>query len=166
MQLEKATLRIFRQLEEALSHISSEDYSRPLEIFHGATIGQHVRHSLEMFVCLNAGYESGEVNYENRKRDKNLEEIKTEALQALFLLEGELDKPDKQLKLLYGTAEDEEFEACATGYYRELVYCIEHAVHHMAIIKIGLKVISPELRLPEEFGVAASTLKHRKTCVQ
>ena len=44
---------------------------------------------------------------------------------------------------------------------RELIYNIEHAIHHMAMIKIGLKVLAPELHLPENFGVAPSTIRYR-----
>ncbi len=160
MQLEKATLHIFKQLENVISAIGQDEYKQPLEILHGATIGQHVRHSLEMFICLNAGYELHEVNYDNRKRDKALEENKHEALKALNALGSALNKPDKQLFVCRENWLDgDKPESYASSYYRELVYCLEHAVHHMAIIKIGLKVVVPALQLPEGFGVAASTLK-------
>ena len=163
MQLEKATLHIFKQLEDVLSGISPVQYKRPLEILHNATIGQHVRHSLEMFICLHAGYELQEVNYDNRKRDKALEENKDEAFDTLITLSNQINKPDKPLFVCQQNWEDDDKpESYHSSYYRELVYCLEHAVHHMAIIKIGLKIAAPALELPEGFGVAASTLKYKK----
>ena len=42
----------------------------------------------------------------------------------------------------------------------ELVYNIEHAVHHMAIIRIAVQHEFPDLALDDEFGYATSTLKY------
>jgi hypothetical protein len=47
--------------------------------------------------------------------------------------------------------------------YRELLFNIEHAIHHMAILKIGTKIVLPEWDLPQQFGVAPSTIRHQKT---
>ncbi|MBS1575551.1 MAG: hypothetical protein JST09_09640 [Bacteroidetes bacterium] len=57
MTIQESVEIIFQQLEDSLS---------------GAAIVGHVRHVLEMFVCLQQGYETGMVNYEKRKRDKLL----------------------------------------------------------------------------------------------
>jgi hypothetical protein len=48
-----------------------------------------------------------------------------------------------------------------TNYFRELTYNIEHAVHHMAIMKIGIREIAPRVTISSDFGVAASTLRYR-----
>ena len=44
---------------------------------------------------------------------------------------------------------------------RELAYNIEHAIHHMAILKIGVRTIAPGTDIPDGFGIAVSTLRHR-----
>ena len=53
-------------------------------------------------------------------------------------------------------------ESISSTVAREVNYNIEHCIHHMALIKIGLKIIKPSLALSPSFGVAASTLQHRK----
>ena len=50
-----------------------------------------------------------------------------------------------------------------TNYFRELIYNIEHAVHHMAIIKIGIRDVAPYVSLPSDFGIAISTIRHQES---
>jgi len=52
-----------------------------------------------------------------------------------------------------------------SNYYREIAYNLEHTIHHMALIRIGISEVSSVL-LSEDFGVASSTLKHRRQCVR
>ncbi len=51
----------------------------------------------------------------------------------------------------------------ASNFYRELIYNIEHAVHHMAIMKIGVLEVAPYVSMPLDFGVAVSTIRHKKS---
>ena len=50
----------------------------------------------------------------------------------------------------------------STNYFRELVYNLEHTVHHMALIRVGINEVSA-VKVPEEFGVASSTIKYKRT---
>lgn len=49
-----------------------------------------------------------------------------------------------------------------TNLYRELIYNLEHAVHHMAIMKIAMPEIAPYIVLPPDFGIALSTIQYHK----
>ena len=44
---------------------------------------------------------------------------------------------------------------------RELAYCVGHAIHHYAIIQLISSHLGVEV--PEEFGIAPSTLKSRSS---
>jgi hypothetical protein len=67
------------------------------------------------------------------------------------------------LKLEVGyDIEREEFVTIDTTFFRELAYNIEHAVHHMAIVKIGVREVAPYITLDKDFGVAASTIRHKE----
>lgn len=154
----------FTLIEEMLEQLSSVQYIYPLPTLSGATIGQHVRHIIELFQCMNAGYENGIINYDNRIRNRELEENKLLAGQALVAIKTGLFK--RNIGLLLETdllCEDETNLQIPTNYYRELLYNLEHTIHHMALIKAGLKEFD-FMQLPEEFGVAPSTINHRKTC--
>ena len=48
-----------------------------------------------------------------------------------------------------------------SSFYRELSYNIEHAIHHMALLKVAVKQTLTYISLPENFGVASSTIRYR-----
>jgi hypothetical protein len=56
---------------------------------------------------------------------------------------------------------NDELISTATNFYREIMYNIEHAVHHQALIRIGIHALQPEISLPRAFGVADSTIQYR-----
>src|SRR6476660_9722951 len=135
MQLQKAIGNVFVQLSESIQQLSDEQYKQPSNILFNATIGQHVRHVIELFICLNEGYETGVVNYEKRRRDIRIETDKRLAVALLQELFAGLDRPDKDL-LLHSNYDEltAELISIQTNYYREIIYNLEHTVHHMALI--------------------------------
>lgn len=166
MQLQLAVNNIFVQLAETINRLSPSQYNRQCSNLGNNTIGQHVRHIIELFQCLESGYTDNSVNYEKRKRDAVIETDKELALLLLKDIYSKLDKPDKELTLQ--ACYDEHSEqpvSITTNYFREVAYNLEHTIHHMALIRVGIKEIS-DIILPEEFGVATSTIKHRKQCAQ
>jgi hypothetical protein len=42
---------------------------------------------------------------------------------------------------------------------REMVFVYDHAIHHLAIIRIGLQVHFPEVDVDVHLGVSPSTIK-------
>jgi hypothetical protein len=53
----------------------------------------------------------------------------------------------------------------STNYYREVIYNLEHTIHHMALIRVGINELG-NIDLPKDFGVAPSTIKYKQLCVQ
>ena len=166
MQLQQAVKNVFFQLSESLQGLSEKDYSRPSVNLNNSTIGQHVRHIIEMFQCLETGYQSGIINYEQRKRDPVIETNKSVAIALLTTIENAIDRPDKSITLegVYDETLSESVRV-ATNYSREVIYNLEHTVHHMALIRVGLMEFSFN-DLPDSFGVAAATTKYKKACAQ
>lgn len=167
MQLQLAVHSVFGQLEASLCQLTPREYAHPCHTLSGNTIGQHVRHIIELFQALENGYAQGIVNYEKRKRDKFLENDRDLACSWLQRIKAELDRPDKSLLL----------EACyddpagipvtmSTNYHREIAYNLEHTIHHMALIRIGITEINSSLVLPEDYGIASATMKYRRQCAQ
>lgn len=166
MDLTLTVKESFYQLEQCLKGLSNQDYTMAIPVLSESSIGSHIRHILELYIELEKGYWSGVIQYEARKRDKVLETNCQLALLQIDHIVSNLNKQDKDLTLLatYGQ-ETENPLTIKTNYYRELAYNLEHMVHHMALIRIGLSQISNVI-LPASFGVAASTILYRKSCVQ
>lgn len=166
MLLKKPIEEVFIQLSGLLDEISDAEYTQPSRILFKATIGQHVRHIIELFQCLESGYESGTVNYEKRKRDYRIESDREFAAALLRRIFRNMSRPNKSMTL---EAEDYnetvEIVSIPSNYYREIAYNLEHTIHHMALIRVGVNELT-DIQLPEEFGVAYSTLKYRQACAQ
>lgn len=165
MKLEKTIQNVLTQLSDSLLQLTNAEYSQPVKILSSATIGQHVRHVVELFICLYNGYETGTVNYEKRKRDKRIEIDKDFAIELMQMITNNLAKDNRNLKLEAGYDDHFVPVAVPTNYYREIIYNLEHTVHHMALIRVGITEVST-ITLPEGFGVASSTIKYRKECAQ
>ncbi|HMC86252.1 MAG TPA: hypothetical protein VKI61_12040 [Chitinophagaceae bacterium] len=164
MRLQQAIQNVFVQLTASLDLLTNDQYIYAGKTLSNATIGQHVRHIIEMFTCLEEGYVRGVINYENRKRDARIETEKDFANALLKKIYEALDRENKPLIL--EAAYDENSTGLLqfdTNYYREVAYNLEHTIHHMALIKVGIREVS-DISIPENFGVASSTIKFRSAC--
>ncbi len=166
MELFSAINKSVEQLNEVLDHISEQQYISTSENLSGATIGQHMRHIIELYQCLMSGYDAGVVCYDHRKRDSTIETNKELARQLLAEILSSVNRENKELKLesWHGDT-DPSMVSLHTNYYRELMYNLEHSVHHMALIRVGLKELSTE-PVSENFGVASSTIRYKQQCAQ
>ncbi len=166
MQFRKVIENVFFQLTDSLEQLTPGEYSQRSNVLFNATVGQHVRHILELYICLYNGYETGTVNYEKRKRDIRIETDKDFAIELMQMICNNIEKTDKDL-LLESNYDEQSTEEIVvpTNYYRELLYNLEHTVHHMALIRVGINEVSTII-IPESFGVATSTIKYRKSCAQ
>lgn len=143
-----------------LDQLDAATYQQGVPLLSGATIGQHSRHFIEFFQCLLAQAPLGYINYDLRLRDLNIEQDPAFASEVICDMKDALAKLDSSVELRFETSGGG--EVVPTNIARELIYNIEHTTHHLAIIKIGLKLVAPEMSLPESFGVAPSTLAYRK----
>ena len=150
-----------------LERIGDETYARPLEGDFSASLGAHYRHVLDHFLCLVEGIRSGQVNYDQRRRNPQLENsvtcarLATESLIDEFRgLSSEILQRDCAVTYSVGYGETEA-EPVRSNLAREVMFCVGHAIHHYAILRILCAGIG--VKLPYEFGVAPSTLKHLET---
>ena len=148
---------------ELLRQLTNDEFTQKNPELSNATVGEHMRHIIELFGCLLENYDYGLINYDDRKRDLLLQTDKNEAIAIIEKHLFELDKPNKPLSLTHNCFSP--IELLQTNYFRELIYNLEHSIHHQALIKVALHSL-PHIKIPSSFGVAPSTLEYRKQCAQ
>lgn len=158
------------QIMDLLQRLSPENYTREPEILSGATIGQHIRHIVEFYLLLVSGSFTGAISYDKRVRDIRLEANPEFAIATIHnILSGILtlnvDSP-VFIEADYTTGGASK-NRIASSVGRELAYCVEHSIHHQALIKVGLIALGLKELTDDHFGVAYSTIRFRENkCAQ
>lgn len=161
---------VLADLRLYLSVIDPELYSSGIDLLSGSTIGQHTRHIIEFYQCLleqSSAHSATTINYSERRRDYLIETVPGHALNCIDDICTKIKNLNPSQFCILDNEEHGSTDVVTTTIGRELTYNIEHTIHHLAIVKIALKVVIPSLQLPEHFGVAPSTIRHRhEACAQ
>lgn len=159
----KSIHRSLDELTDLLNQLSETEFSNSCRALSDASIGEHTRHILEMFQCLEKSYETGILNYDNRERDKRIQTDTEFAIKTILEVKKGLNSENKIIYL--EQIIDGLNIRIQSNYYRELLYNLEHCIHHQALIKVAVLQCENVL-INENFGVARSTIEYRKQCVQ
>ena len=149
------------EMIDLLNQLSNEAYENPCDELSSASIGEHTRHIIEMFQCLENQYESGVVNYDNRARNKQIQVDTDFAISQIISIKNNLEKENKKIELQQII--DGEEIIIESNYNRELLYNLEHCIHHQALIKVAI-LLTDDLQVDANFGVARSTIEYRNQC--
>lgn len=163
MHAKSAILHVINQIDHLLVQIEPTDYRRPLAEFDGNTLGQHFRHILEFFQCLEQGVPGGQVDYAARQRNLLYEESPSVTAAAFEHFVQVMDNVQEDhpfaVKAEFGGVDRPVYQSTLG---RELLFVYDHAIHHLAIIKIGLNCQFPEIHTDKDLGVSPSTIKSRQ----
>lgn len=158
-----SSIQTIEQFKHILLELPQEIYAQSCTVLSNSSIGQHTRHIIELYLCLIDGYTLADVSYDRRERNRRIEVEKTYAIGLLERIQTELEKPNKPIKVTYELGGVE--TVLDSNYFREVMYNLEHTIHHHALIKVGIQHFT-EMELPDSFGVAPSTMQFRQTCAQ
>ena len=162
-----AAVELLTQGEDLLRSLSAENYTRRVPAVFNAAIGGHYRHCLDHFTSLLLALDADEVDYDHRKRDPRVETQPEFALAFTTEMRSALEQLPPETLCIEVKARCEVSYAHGNSpvtrstLARELVYCIAHAIHHYALISVMARLM--EVKLPEHFGVAPSTMRHNAT---
>jgi len=166
MSLKSASTDGLMQLADVVGQLSDADYARSLPILSGNTIGRHVRHIVEFYELLVNSRPTSYLNYDRRQRDLRLETDTDETLRRISRVDGAIQRLDlsesRSLEANVSVAGGQPV-VIPSSVARELLYNIEHSVHHFALIQIAVQHNFPQVGLPPNFGVASSTVQHQAT---
>jgi hypothetical protein len=166
MSIVHTAISSLNQLNQLISLLNEQEYKTPLKSLSYRTIGKHLRHIIEFYEILIDSHSTLKLSYDHRQHDVVIEEDMILASHKINSLVEKLSliKNDKVIELIVNYEEyGGEIYTINSTIFRELSYNIDHATHHLAIIKIGIKEDLSHIILPENFGVAAATIKFEKT---
>ena len=164
--LVEQNLYFLRQGADLLRHLSDEAYG-PSESrgVPRSGVGPQFRHCLDFYGCLLRDLDSGQVDYDRRLRQNEVEADRDAALtelegiiDGLASISGErIDAPlEVRSDLAPGEEPDSAWNASTVG--RELRFLASHTVHHYALIALLLR--QRGIEPGEGFGVAPATAAH------
>jgi len=159
-------VNLLKQLEALALQLTHNQFASALPAILGGTVGQHMRHVLEFFEMLLEGTGNGLVAYDDRPHNALLEEDKNTACKQTRAMAGRIQRLTKDAPLkvrINFEAEEGSGLLLQSSVARELAYTIEHAIHHMAMIKMAVNQHFPHIELPHDFGMAGATLRYRKS---
>lgn len=131
---------------------------------HQSSIGAHTRHVIDRINCLLNGFESGEVDYDKRARDTQLEEDPKLCCALFDQLSSQLTAifcdPQKKLQVLETISEDGYKINVSSTLEREMLDIVSHLLHHLASIKFILE--RNNISVADSIGKNPSTIIHEK----
>jgi len=154
--------RLLDQITDSLAQIDNTDYTTPIEAFDGATLGQHTRHVVEHFQCLIKSQSSRHINYDNRERSLPLESDIEECISAMSEISKNIRSNDFEIEIMQDFLKSaSNVGTIRSSYLREVLYNMDHLVHHQALMKIGFLQLKPQMHMSKHFGYADATIKHK-----
>jgi hypothetical protein len=171
MELITSSKFTLNQLSDFINSIKDDVYIYPSPISGGSSIGKHIRHIIELYQSLFRDISSGVVDYDSRNRDISIEENKMVAIDALseLIIQIEIHRESRPIYIIENqTTTTVISNAVASSYERELMYNLEHCIHHIAIVAMIVRAEFPAIILEADFGKAYSTIRYEQSliCVQ
>lgn len=155
----KSTNSSLKQIQFIIRKINEEQIKRNQDIYDCSGIGRHVRHITDHFLALKIGLEEKQVNYNIRNRDTDIEKnliIAGKLLKNIMSWVFELDDASQPLIIISEIDCDESIsKEFSSNRDRELLYLINHTIHHAAYIKLVAEKYG--IKLPDEIGIAPCT---------
>ncbi len=146
-----------------VDQLSDQEYNSTSK--NHSSIGAHMRHCLEHFICFFQGIEEGCIDYDARERDERIETQRTVFYEVIGQIQGHLSELDRSdlptgLELHQLPAPNSKSSIVNTTIERELLFLTSHTVHHIALMEMLAELGG--VKLSKTVGKAYSTEKHEQ----
>jgi len=160
--LRDAVINSLLQVSDVLDEVQALDKDVALKFYCDNNAGKHVRHVLDHFLAFLPAHKEGVLDYNTRNRDsiveKDWQEAKTQLNDIVEILKT-LPVDEKNLKIISEIDVcDSKSDTFSSNTSRELLYLINHTMHHAAYIKLVAKGCG--ITLPDHIGIAPSTASY------
>jgi len=162
----RMNVHFLQQGIELLQDLTNQQYRFDNSPYFSSSAGKHMRHVIDHYLSLTKGKPST-VDYDARARDTRLEQERMYAIAVIEECMANLKELGKgtdfndfvKVRSNDGQADGDDGWS-RSSVNRELQFLIGHTVHHYALIAFIVRV--QDFIPPEGFGIAPSTLQHKK----
>ncbi|MBX2810128.1 MAG: hypothetical protein KTR20_16025 [Cellvibrionaceae bacterium] len=151
-----------------LSHLPVDFYTQVQQPYFDSSLGKHLRHIIDHYLCLQRDYEQGVIDYDRRPRSPQLETDKKYAMHTLeklrdFLvtLKASVLKDTPLQVIMCSDVSIPSGHITLSSWGRELQFLQGHSIHHFAMIAAMLKASGIDIDM--NFGMAPSTLVYESS---
>ncbi len=161
----KVNIRRLRQALCLLERIDDTSYAATPAGMEPHRAGAHLRHIIEFYQAFLEGVASHHIDYDARRRDREIERSRAAAAHAINGIIRELrSRPELCFDAIVRVRMEDAPPAAGEFFMessidRELQALSSHTIHHFALISMTLR--RHGLQMPAEFGLAPSTLRYR-----
>ena len=128
------------------------------------TIGKHVRHIIDFYLCFINGKKIKFIDYDKRERNKKVENDKEYAIKTISVIINLLKNSHLNTPITINLNLSITKSSLNSSIERELMHIVDHAIHHGYIIQLFIKNHYPNYYNNTEF-YSPSTLDHTQ-CVE
>ncbi|MDX1672222.1 MAG: DinB family protein [Balneolaceae bacterium] len=159
-------IHFLQQGVNLLQRIDDSQYVDGDSPYYNSGIGKHMRHILDHYECFLKGLPD-RIDYDARDRETKTETDRSYAIQKartfidqLRTIADNADLLDRNVQVKSNEEGTEEISPWSRSTVkRELQFLISHTVHHFALI--GFILRTHGIEIPDDFGVAPSTLRYQ-----
>jgi hypothetical protein len=155
-------ISVFSDYEKVIKHVNQDVFCK--ESDNSSSIGAHIRHVLDRAHCVVEGFTNKNIDYDNRRRQKALEQNPQLCVKELERILSEIRNfkgdLDETVYVSETVREDGLKVNIKSTYNRELLDIILHMVHHLATMKFILE--KNGVMMDKDFGKNVSTIIHER----
>jgi uncharacterized damage-inducible protein DinB len=167
-ELIDSNVKTLLSAQRLLNTLPNDFYAQAQQPYFEASLGKHLRHILDHYLCFRRDYSKGLIDYDQRSRQCQLEVDKDYALasikEIIEFLDGLKQEASAEQPLQVLMCNDEcvpDGEITQSSLGREMQFLQGHSVHHFALMATMLRIAGHSV--DEHFGVAPSTIVHENT---
>lgn len=154
-----ALANALEQLSDILVELEQMPGQLADNVYKEANVGQHMRHVFDHMLAIKLAIAEGLVDYDKRDRGNEVETDRFMATQQLSLLRLWIQTEDfNNHKIAVASeidCENTQRMRFDSNLNREILYVINHTIHHAAHIKLTLAQFG--INLPAHIGIAPGT---------
>ena len=114
--------------------------------FNNETIGRHIRHIIDFYLCFICHIDSNFIDYDTRKRsvkiESNISFARNKIEEIIYFLKN-TDLVDKNIKVRMNSSVSN--LDLNSSIFRELMHIADHAIHHANLVQVIIKNEFPDL---------------------